>query len=427
MDYDVIVVGGGPAGLMASVAAAEQGAEVLLVDKGDKLGRKLAISGGGRCNITNHKPIDQLIQFLPGNGKFLYSALSHFDNEDIISFFENLGIQVKEEDLGRMFPVSDRAKTVVQALLKKIKTLKVTIKVNAPVDTLLYREDAVQGIRLQTGEKIRTANVVVAVGGKSVPNTGSTGDGYVWAEKAGHTITELYPTEVPLTSDELFIKEKALQGVSLRDVAVTVRNPKGKAITTHRWDMIFTHLGLSGPAVLRCSQYVVKALKKYKAEKIVVTIDSLPDQTGEEVYQQLFNRVKTEPSKAVKNVWKGIVPERYLLFLLALVELSPETTYHQLQKVKVRDFTQVLKSFAVKVNGTLSIEKAFITGGGVSLKEIDPKTLGSKKMSGLYLCGEILDIHGFTGGYNITAAFSTGHAAGLSAAARALDPYVVDH
>lgn len=421
MAYDVIVVGGGPAGLMASVAAAEKDADVLLVDKGDKLGRKLAISGGGRCNITNHKPVDKLIQFLPGNGKFLYSALSQFNNEDIIDFFEDLGIQVKEEDLGRMFPVSDSAKTVVKALLKKVKALKITIQVDSPVETVLYNEDKVQGIRLKAGEEIGSSNVVVAVGGKSVPNTGSTGDGYAWAKKAGHTITELYPTEVPLTSNETFIKEKTLQGVSLRDVAVTVRNPKGKAIKTHRWDMIFTHLGLSGPAVLRCSQYVVKALKKYKTDHIVVTVDCLPDQQEEEVFQHLIKLAEKEPNKAVKNVWKGIVPERYLLFLLAQIELSPETTYHQLSKTKVRDGVKALKSFPIKVNGTLSIEKAFITGGGVSLKEVDPKTLASKKMSGLYFCGEILDIHGFTGGYNITAAFSTGHAAGLSAAAHVLD------
>lgn len=416
--YDVIVVGGGPAGLMASVAAAEHGARVLLVDKGDKLGRKLAISGGGRCNVTNRMPIPELIRHIPGNGKFLYSAFSVFNNEDIIRFFENLGIRLKEEDFGRMFPVTDSAKTVVRALVQKVKDLGVEIRVNAPVAIVLYEEGRTAGVALASGEKIRARNVIVAVGGKSVPQTGSTGDGYPWAEAAGHTITDLYPTEVPLTSNEPFIQARTLQGLSLRDVAVSVRDPKGKILITHRWDMIFTHFGLSGPAVLRASQFVVKALKKFKTDAIDVLIDALPDENEETVFQMLMKRIQQQPKKAVKNVWKGIVPERYLVFLLERMGIHPDTTFHDLPKNKVRDLAHALKAFAVKVNGTLPIEKAFITGGGVSLKEIDPKTMASKLMPGLYFCGEILDIHGYTGGYNITAAFATGYTAGRAAAMR---------
>jgi predicted Rossmann fold flavoprotein len=416
--YDVIVVGGGPAGLMASVAAAEHGARVLLVDKGDKLGRKLAISGGGRCNVTNRMPIPELIRHIPGNGKFLYSAFSIFNNEDIIRFFENLGIRLKEEDFGRMFPVTDSAKTVVRALVQKVKDLGVEIRVNTPVANVLYEEGRTTGVVLASGEKIRARNVIVAVGGKSVPQTGSTGDGYPWAEAAGHTITDLYPTEVPLTSNEPFIQARTLQGLSLRDVAVSVRDPKGKILITHRWDMIFTHFGLSGPAVLRASQFVVKALKKFKTDAIDVLIDALPDENEETVFQMLMKRIQQQPKKAVKNVWKGIVPERYLVFLLERMGIHPDTTFHDLPKNKVRDLAHALKAFAVKVNGTLPIEKAFITGGGVSLKEIDPKTMASKLMPGLYFCGEILDIHGYTGGYNITAAFATGYTAGRAAAMR---------
>lgn len=416
--YDVIVVGGGPAGLMASVAAAEHGARVLLVDKGDKLGRKLAISGGGRCNVTNRMPIPELIRHIPGNGKFLYSAFSIFNNEDIIRFFENLGIRLKEEDFGRMFPVTDSAKTVVRALVQKVKDLGVEIRVNTPVANVLYEEGRTTGVALASGEKIRARNVIVAVGGKSVPQTGSTGDGYPWAEAAGHTITDLYPTEVPLTSNEPFIQARTLQGLSLRDVAVSVRDPKGKILITHRWDMIFTHFGLSGPAVLRASQFVVKALKKFKTDAIDVLIDALPDENEETVFQMLMKRIQQQPKKAVKNVWKGIVPERYLVFLLERMGIHPDTTFHDLPKNKVRDLAHALKAFAVKVNGTLPIEKAFITGGGVSLKEIDPKTMASKLMPGLYFCGEILDIHGYTGGYNITAAFATGYTAGRAAAMR---------
>lgn len=409
-------MGGGPSGLMASVAAGSSGARVVLVDKGDKLGRKLAISGGGRCNVTNRMPTEELIKHIPGNGKFLHSALSSFNNEDIIQFFKVLGIRLKEEDFGRMFPVSDKAQDVVQALLNKIDSLNVTIKKNDPVETVLYEEQGVAGVLLKSGEKVIARSVIIASGGKSVPQTGSTGDGYKWAKMAGHTITDLYPTEVPLTSNEPFIKQKELQGLSLYNVAVSVLDPKGKTIVTHQWDMIFTHLGLSGPAVLRCSQFVVKALKKFKTDSIYVAIDTKPDQTQEEVFQMMTRLSMEEPKKALKNVWKGIVPERYLLFLLKQAGLSPETTYHELPKTEVRQLAGYLKGFKVSVNGTLPIEKAFITGGGVSLKEIDPKSMASKKMPGLYFCGEILDIHGYTGGYNITAAFSTGHTAGRHAA-----------
>ncbi|MTT30871.1 aminoacetone oxidase family FAD-binding enzyme [Terrilactibacillus sp. BCM23-1] len=420
MIYDVIVIGGGPAGLMAAVSAAENGASVLLLDKGDKLGRKLAISGGGRCNVTNAMPIDDLIRHIPGNGRFLYSALSAFNNQDIMNFFEKLGIALKEEDHGRMFPVSNNAKSVVDALLKKVKSLNVEIRVNQPVQAILNKEGSVQGVKLVSNEKIMALTVIVAVGGKSVPQTGSTGDGYAWAKACGHTITDLYPTEVPLLSDEPFIKQKVLQGLSLRDVAVTLVNPKGKSIQTHRWDVLFTHFGLSGPAILRLSQFVVKALKKFKVPYLEVQIDTMPDRNEEEVFQSLLRLAKESPKKALKSVWKGIVPERYLLFLLDQINVSPTINYHELPHEKGRDMARVLKAFPVRVSGTLPIEKAFITGGGVSLKEINPKTMASKKMSGLYFSGEIMDLHGYTGGYNITSAFVTGHAAGQAAAREAL-------
>ncbi|WP_141603711.1 NAD(P)/FAD-dependent oxidoreductase [Terrilactibacillus laevilacticus] len=421
MIYDVVVIGGGPAGLMASVAAAEAGASVLLLDKGDKLGRKLAISGGGRCNVTNAMPIDDLIRHIPGNGRFLYSALSAFNNHDIMSFFEKLGIELKEEDHGRMFPVSNNAKSVVDALLTKVKSLNVDIRVNQPVQAVLNKEGSVQGVKLVSNEKIRALTVIVAVGGKSVPQTGSTGDGYAWAKACGHTITVLYPTEVPLLSDESFIKQKVLQGLSLRDVAVTLVNLKGKAIQTHRWDMLFTHFGLSGPAILRLSQFVVKAFKKFKVPHLEVQIDTLPDRNEEDVFQWLLHLAKESPKKALKTAWKGIVPERYLMFLFEKIHLSPIMNYHELSHEKCREMAHMLKAFPVWVSGTLPIEKAFITGGGVSLKEINPKTMASKKMAGLYFSGEIMDIHGYTGGYNITAAFVTGHAAGQAAAKEACE------
>ncbi|WP_243291152.1 NAD(P)/FAD-dependent oxidoreductase [Bacillus sp. FJAT-47783] len=415
MNYDVIVIGGGPSGLMAAIAAGENRANVLLIDKGNKLGRKLAISGGGRCNVTNRLPIEEIIKHIPGNGRFLYSAFSEFNNEDIIRFFENLGIPLKEEDHGRMFPVSNRAQDVVDALLSELKRLNVTIRTNEPVETVLYEHGQVKGIVLKNGEKLKAKAVVIAVGGKSVPHTGSTGDGYAWAKKAGHTITDLFPTEVPITSKEAFIQNKTLQGLSLRDVALSVKNNKGKNIITHRMDMIFTHFGLSGPAVLRSSQFVVKQLKKSKTNDVKMAIDSLPDRNEEELYQSIMKDLQAEPKKAIKNVLKGIVPERYLLFLLEQANIAPSASYSTISKDRLRQFVQNIKHFTFTVHGTLPIEKAFVTGGGVSVKEIHPKKMSSKMMNGLYFCGEILDIHGYTGGYNITSALVTGRLAGINA------------
>jgi predicted Rossmann fold flavoprotein len=421
MSFDVIVIGGGPSGLMAAIAAGEQGAKVLLIDKGEKLGRKLAISGGGRCNVTNRLPVEEIIKHIPGNGRFLYSAFSIFNNEDIISFFERLGVKLKEEDHGRMFPVSDKAQSVVNALLKKLDELKVEIRTNSPVKDIHFDDGKTAIIELRTGEMIKARSTVIAVGGKSVPQTGSTGDGYPWAKKAGHTITKLFPTEVPVTSAEPFIQNKTLQGLSLRDVSLSVLNPKGKPLITHRMDMIFTHFGISGPAVLRCSQFVVKAMDKWNLPEVTMSIDAIPDKKEEELFQEIIKLIKTEPKKAVKNTLKGILPERYLLFLLEENGIDPTTQGAAVSHEKLRSFVRSCKQFQFKVNGTLPIEKAFVTGGGVSVKEIEPKTMASKKMPGLYFCGEILDIHGYTGGYNITAALVTGRLAGLNAAIYALN------
>ncbi|MCM3093576.1 MULTISPECIES: BaiN/RdsA family NAD(P)/FAD-dependent oxidoreductase [unclassified Cytobacillus] len=419
MKYDVIIIGGGPSGLMAAIGAAEKKAKVLLIDKGNKLGRKLAISGGGRCNVTNRLPVDEIIKHIPGNGRFLYSAFSIFSNEDIIRFFENLGIELKEEDHGRMFPVTDKAQSVVDALISRLKELKVDIKTDSPIQDVHYDNGRVKSVELQRGDMFEADAVVIAVGGKSVPHTGSTGDGYAWAEKAGHTITELFPTEVPLTSSESFIKEKTLQGLSLRSVALSVLNPKGKALITHRMDMIFTHFGISGPAVLRCSQYAVKAMKKWNLNEVTMNLDVLPDLKEEPLFQEVSKKIKDEPKKIIKNLLKGMLPERYLLFLLEQNNIDPSAQGAAISNDKIRSFVKGCKSFQFKINGTLPLDKAFVTGGGVSVKEIEPQTMASKMMEGLFFCGEILDIHGYTGGYNITSALVTGRLAGLNAAASA--------
>ncbi|WP_226036370.1 NAD(P)/FAD-dependent oxidoreductase [Aquibacillus saliphilus] len=416
MSYHVTVIGGGPSGLMAAIAAAENGANTILIDKGHKLGKKLAISGGGRCNVTNRLPQDEVIKHIPGNGRFLYSAFSVFNNYDIIDFFEDLGVHLKEEDHGRMFPVSNSAKSVVDALINRLKELNVTIKTDCPVKSIHFdSQEQEHSVILKTNEKFKTKAVVLAVGGKAVPHTGSTGDGYAWARKAGHTITDIYPTEVPLLSNEGFIKEKKLQGLALRDIGLSVLNNKKKPIITHQMDMLFTHFGVSGPAVLRCSQFVVKEMMKGN-EEVLLEIDALPKEKEQSLYNEYIQIIDNNPKKNVKNIFKGLVPERYLDFLLSRNEINNEDKTANISREKIRNLISDFKHFQFVVNGSQPIEKAFVTGGGVSTKEVIPNTMQSKIMPGLYFCGEILDIHGYTGGYNITSAMVTGRVAGMNAA-----------
>lgn len=414
MLYDVIVIGGGPSGLMAAISAAEYGAKTMLIEKGSKLGKKLAISGGGRCNVTNRLPQEEVIKHIPGNGKFLYSAFSIFNNYDIIDFFENMGIQLKEEDHGRMFPASNSAKSVVNALINKLDELHVKVNLNTTVKAIDYGEGE-HTIILSDQQKISTTAIVIAVGGKAVPHTGSTGDGYAWAKKAGHTITELYPTEVALTSNEAFIKNRSLQGLSLRNVALSVLNKRGKPIITHQMDMIFTHFGISGPAVLRCSQFVVKEIMKGRKE-VPMVLDTLPNKTVDDLIKSVSKLIKENPKKSFKNLMKGIAPERLLVFILDKNNVSDDQKAANISNETVRAIIKDIKIFTFTVHGSLPLEKAFVTGGGVSIKEIVPNTMQSKMLNGLYFCGEILDIHGYTGGYNITSAFVTGRLAGMNAA-----------
>ncbi len=412
--YDVIVIGGGPAGIMSAIIAKANGAKTLLIEKGDRLGKKLAISGGGRCNVTNNQPLEEIIKHIPGNGKFLYSAFSQFNNQDLIRFFLELGIELKEEDHGRMFPKNNSALEVVRVLTNKLNSLGVVVMFNSEVKDVLYAENKVLGVELTNKEKILANNVIIATGGKSVPQTGSTGDGYIWAKKGGHQITDLYPTEVPLISNADFIKEKRLQGLSLRDINLSVLNEKEKVLITHRWDVIFTHFGISGPAALRCSQFVVKELKKGRKE-VELSIDLFPENSKEEIEQKIIGLLKVDQKKSIKNVLKNQIPERLLLCFLERLEIKTETTFANLKKEKIRDLVRLMKEFRFYVQDVFPLEKAFVTGGGVSLKEVDPKTFASKLVQGLYFVGEVLDLHGYTGGYNITIAFVTGYVAGKNA------------
>ncbi|MBV8062085.1 MAG: NAD(P)/FAD-dependent oxidoreductase [Nevskia sp.] len=416
-EYDVIVIGGGSAGLMACVGAVQQGARVLLLEKGDRLGRKLVISGGGRCNVTNNKDPGELVANIPGNGRFLFNALHRFGSREIIAFFESLGVALKEEDNGRMFPVTDKATTVANTLIAYLQAQGVVVALNSPVARVLYEGGRVAGVELPGGRRLAAPAVVLAAGGKSVPRTGSTGDGYAWAREADHAITRLFPTEVPLTSDEPWIADRSLQGLSLRDVALTLHDARGKRLTRQTGDMIFTHFGFSGPAALRLAHYVDIALRH--GGPATLYIDLMPARDAETTFRQLWASVEQHQRKAVGNLLKRLLPERLLLLLLAQAGIPPEEPAARVKKARLHELTARIHRFPAQVTGTLSIEEAFVTGGGVDVREIDPRTMASKRMPGLYFAGEVMDVHAHTGGYNITIAFSSGYVAGAAAAGAA--------
>lgn len=413
--YDTIVVGGGVSGLMAAFSASQNDRRVLLIEKNKNLGRKLLISGGGRCNVTNRLPYTEIISHIPGNGKFLYGPFSTFDNESIIDFVVSRGVSLKEEDHGRMFPVTDKSKDVLQVFLDALENNHVEIHFNTIVESILVEDDRMIGVTTTDGRTLNAPNVIITTGGRSVPHTGSTGDGHTFAKGAGHTITELFPTEVPITSSESFIKDGTLKGLSMDNVGLSVLKKNGKARITHQMDMIFTHFGVSGPAALRCSQFIYKEQKSQKRKDVQMMIDFYPDISEGMLKEELEGNIRNHQKRTLKNILKAMMQERLAEFLIDYLKVDGEVTGHHIKnadKEKVLDF---LKGFTFTVDGTQSIEKAFVTGGGVHLKEVTPQTMESRLVNGLYFAGEVLDIHGYTGGYNITSALVTGYVAGNSA------------
>ena len=383
--YQTIVIGGGPAGMMATIASASYGQSTLLIEKNKKLGKKLAGTGGGRCNVTNNGTLDDLMAGIPGNGRFLYSVFSQFDNHDIIQFFTDNGVKLKVEDHGRVFPVSDQSRTIIQALENKILELGASIATNCEVVSVTKPEDV---FIVKSAENTWTADkLIVTTGGKSYPSTGSTGYGHEIARHFKHSITDLEVAESPLLTD---FPHKALQGISLTDVTLSY----GKHIITH--DLLFTHFGLSGPAALRMSSFV-------KGGEIL-SLDLLPTTSS----QDLKDFLEEHREKAIKNSLKALLPERLADFL---AQGFPEKA-KQLTPPQIEELIKKIKEMPIPVTGKMSLAKSFVTKGGVSLKEINPKTLESKLVPGLHFAGEVLDINAHTGGFNITSALCTGWVAG---------------
>jgi predicted Rossmann fold flavoprotein len=418
--FDVIVIGGGPSGMMSAISAAENGAKTLLIEKNKKVGKKLLMTGGGRCNVTNNRPTEDVIEHIPGNGKFLYSAFSQFNNFDVMNFFIENGVALKEEDHGRMFPVTDKSKTIVDALYNKLIELGVEVYTNTKVTKIKAKDKQIIGIETET-EDFTAPCVIISTGGRTYPSTGSTGDGYAWAKKLGHTLSPLYATESALISDEVFIKDKKLQGISLKDISLSVINAKGKTIVTHTMDLLFTHFGLSGPAALRCSSFINQELEN--EPKIMVILDCFPEKTFEELLKDIYERTSNS-KKSFKNTIQNLLQERLLLFFMQQAKISEESSAKSVSTKSIEEFVSLLKEFKISITKTLPIEKSFVTGGGISLKEVNPKTMESKLINGLFFTGEILDYNGYTGGYNVTAAFVTGHVAGSHAAELASYTYL---
>ncbi|WP_040461681.1 BaiN/RdsA family NAD(P)/FAD-dependent oxidoreductase [Haloplasma contractile] len=409
--YDVIVIGAGPSGMFAALTAAKQGKNVLLIEKNEDVGKKMRITGGGRCNITNFKDTNEFISSLPTrNGRFLYSSLNNFNPYDIYYFFESIGVPLKIEPDDKVFPVSDQSMDFIHALKKEMNTHHVTIKCNTEVLNLKLMEDHKRVITKQ--EIYDTKNLVIATGGKSYPHTGSSGQGHEFGIKANHTLTELFPTETPLISNDPIIASKRLQGLSFKEVQLSLLNQDNQIVKSHLHDLIFTHFGLSGPAALKLSQFVYHHLQEHRVAH--VALDVLPNETNLSIIDEIKSRRQESPNKKIKNVLSNLSQSRYLEFLYEHLTINQEQKIANMSNNQIDDFVQAIKGLVINIHDVRPIKNAFVTGGGISLDEINPKTMESKLIPGLYFIGEVLDLHGYTGGYNMTIALSTGYTAGIS-------------
>ena len=406
---NVIVVGGGAAGMMAAVFAARNGQNVQLLEKNEKLGKKLFITGKGRCNITNAADIEDLFTAVISNPKFLYSGFYSFTNQQVIDFFEELGVKTKIERGERVFPVSDHSSDVIAAFSRELKLLGVSVSLHTEVRELLCEQDKVCGVILTNGKKMKADAVIVATGGISYPSTGSTGDGYRFAKETGHRVTELLPSLVPMEVRQWYAKE--LQGLSLRNIEICITDGK-KKLYEEFGEMLFTHYGVTGPVILSASSVVGKTLRK---KELTLHIDLKPALSEEQLDKRILREFDANHNKQYKNSIDSLFPAKLKPVMIELSEIEPEKKVNEITKEERQRLVHLIKDFTMTLTGLRSYNEAIITKGGVSVKEIDPGTMESKKMKGLYFAGEVLDLDAVTGGYNLQIAWSTGYLAGINA------------
>lgn len=409
---NVLVIGGGAAGLLAGIAAAQSGAQTVILEKMRRPGKKILITGKGRCNITNNCDLQEIIKNIPGNGRFLNSALRRFTNQDIVQLLEDNGLPTKVERGGRVFPVSDKAADVVDTFVKIYKNYGGRLLTDCKVKSITAEFGKITGAVTADGQKFAADAVILAAGGSSYPGTGSDGSGVKLAKALGHTIVPLAPSLVPLESDSPYIA--GLQGLSLRNIEGTVY-ADGKKIGSEFGEMLFTHFGVSGPIILSLSKCVAEAFAR-GAQDVELSIDLKPALDKDKLDARLQRDFTQYSRKQMPNGMKDLLPQRLIAPVLDQAFIDEEKFVNQLSRAERRRLVDVLKAFTVPITGTRPIAEAIVTAGGVSLKEIDPKTMESKLIKGLFFAGEVMDIDGYTGGYNLQAAFSTGYAAGTFAA-----------
>ena len=413
----VIVIGGGPAGILASISSAKENNEVILLEKNSFLGKKILVTGKGRCNITSSIDINDFIQNIPGNGRFLYSAFSNFTNLDIIELLKRNGLKVKEERGNRIFPVTDKAEDVRYCLEKEVlKFPNITVKYNSKVQEILIDNDnkKVIGVILDNNSKIFADKIIIATGGKSYSGTGSTGDGYIMAEKLGHHIEKIRGSLVPLKAD-LDICQR-LQGLSLKNVKIKLEDlEKNKTIYDDFGEMLFTHFGVSGPTILSSSAHLLR----YKDidnllnnKKICLKIDLKPALSFEELDKRILRDFEKFKNKEFKNSLDELLPKKLIDVIIELSEIDKYKRVNEITKEERHNLVKLLKNFEVQINGFRPVEEAIITAGGIATTEINPKTMESKLIKGLYFAGEIIDVDAYTGGFNLQIAYSTGYLAG---------------
>lgn len=413
----VVVIGAGPAGMMAAITAATQGAAVTLLEKKERVGRKLSITGKGRCNITTAVDQAGLIQGFPGNGRFLYSAFNEFSNRDLIAWFEQRGLKTKVERGNRVFPESDQAEEVVTVLYKNLQKVGVKIQLGCEVERLLLEENHVAGVVCRQG-RLAAAAVVITTGGLSYPGTGSTGDGYRWAAAVGHSIVEPRPGLVPLVVREDWVKE--LQGLSLKNTRAVAYDSSGKKINEDMGELLFTHFGLSGPIILSMSRDIGEYLY-WQHQPVKLELDLKPALSEEKLDERVQRDLDKYSRKIFKNALDELLPGKMIGVIIRLSGIDPAKACHQISRTERLGLVHLLKHLPLTISGTRPIAEAIVTAGGVNVKEIDPKTMQSRLVRGLYLAGEVLDVDGYTGGYNLQAAFSTGYVAGKNAAQDNID------